>query len=138
MGTLYERLQVPLTADTGAIRAAYRKLARQWHPDRHRGDDGGLAQRRFQEIQEAYEVLMDAPRRRAYDMQLLHLLDVEEYLSRFHELVLTVNGLDMAPPPRPAPGPCAALPCGRGGRGLRGAGRPRAEPHGCGRMLKAA
>lgn len=96
--TLYDRLGVELSAPQCQIRAAYIRLARQWHPDRHRGDDGGAAQRRFQEIQEAYEVLMDSQRRRAYDMQLLHLLDVEEYLSRFHELVLTVNGLDMALP----------------------------------------
>ena len=39
---------VPLCAHTACA-------TQQWHPDRHRGDDGGAAQRRFQEIQEAYE-----------------------------------------------------------------------------------
>eukprot|EP00877_Chromochloris_zofingiensis_P007064 jgi/Chrzof1/2610/Cz11g22110.t1 len=93
-GCLYRILGVGLTARADEIRQAYRRLARQWHPDRHRGDD--IAKRRFQEIQQAYEVLMDTRKRQLYDLQLLHLLDVEDYLSRFKELILTANGLDMS------------------------------------------
>eukprot|EP00878_Enallax_costatus_P021210 GHUV01022448.1.p1 GENE.GHUV01022448.1~~GHUV01022448.1.p1 ORF type:complete len:183 (+),score=14.72 GHUV01022448.1:250-798(+) len=73
--TLYKTLGVSLTAQADEIRAAYRRLARQWHPDRHRGDD--LAKRRFQQIQEAYEVLMDTRKRQSYDLKLVHLLPVE-------------------------------------------------------------
>ncbi|KAI8474614.1 MAG: DnaJ domain-containing protein [Monoraphidium minutum] len=96
--TLYERLGVDLHAPDERIRAAYIRLAKQTHPDRHRGGDWLSAQRRFQRIQEAYEVLMDPERRSAYDLQLLHLMDAEEYVDRFHELVLTVNGLGLAAP----------------------------------------
>lgn len=94
----YRVLGVHLSAPSDEIRQAYRRLARQWHPDRHRGDD--VAKRRFQEIQQAYEVLMDKRKRQDYDLRLLHLLDVEDYLSRFQELILTTNGLDMSPPRR--------------------------------------
>eukprot|EP00878_Enallax_costatus_P004740 GHUV01004989.1.p1 GENE.GHUV01004989.1~~GHUV01004989.1.p1 ORF type:complete len:118 (+),score=10.67 GHUV01004989.1:250-603(+) len=93
--TLYKTLGVSLTAQADEIRAAYRRLARQWHPDRHRGDD--LAKRRFQQIQEAYEVLMDTRKRQSYDLKLVHLLPVEDYLDRFQELILTASGLDMRP-----------------------------------------
>jgi len=94
----YRVLGVHLSAPSDVIRQAYRRLARQWHPDRHKGDD--LAKRRFQEIQQAYEVLMDTSKRQDYDLQLLHLLDVEDYLSRFQELILTASGLDMPTPSR--------------------------------------
>ncbi|KAI8471568.1 MAG: DnaJ domain-containing protein, partial [Monoraphidium minutum] len=63
--TLYERLGVDLHAPDERIRAAYIRLAKQTHPDRHRGGDWLSAQRRFQRIQEAYEVLMDPERRSA-------------------------------------------------------------------------
>ncbi|GBF91207.1 hypothetical protein Rsub_04876 [Raphidocelis subcapitata] len=141
--TLYQRLGVDVCAPQCQIRAAYIRLARQWHPDRHRGEDCGAAQRRFQEIQEAYEVLMDAQRRRAYDMQLLHLLDVEEYLSRFHELVLTVNGLGMALPHHAHPGADADCGASAGGAGAGAGGvaqeqPPIATPPPGSRMLKAS
>eukprot|EP00882_Tetradesmus_deserticola_P001970 GHRQ01002110.1.p1 GENE.GHRQ01002110.1~~GHRQ01002110.1.p1 ORF type:complete len:119 (+),score=6.82 GHRQ01002110.1:350-706(+) len=93
--TLYSVLGVSLVAPACEIRAAYRRLARQWHPDRHRGDE--LAKRRFQQIQEAYEVLIDSRTRETYDLKLVHLLDVEDYLARFKELILTASGLDMQP-----------------------------------------
>ena len=68
----------------------------EWHPDRHQGDDA--AKRRFQEVSAAYDVLIDGDKRERYDLrpEVLHRLDVEAYLSRFQELILTANGLDMA------------------------------------------
>lgn len=90
----YTVLGVHITATSDQIRSSYRKLARKWHPDRHRG--ATLAKQKFQEVQAAYEVLNDPQRRREYDMGLLELLDVEEYLRRFQDLILTPNGLDIA------------------------------------------
>jgi hypothetical protein len=42
-------------------------------------------------------VLTDTRRRQSYDLRLIHLLDVEDYLERFKELILTASGLDMQP-----------------------------------------
>lgn len=60
----YEILGVPRSADAAAIKAAYRKLARKYHPDVNKAPD---AAERFAEVQEAYDVLSDEERRRAYD-----------------------------------------------------------------------
>ncbi len=60
----YEVLGVGRDADENAIKSAYRRLARQYHPDVNKSDD---AEERFKEINEAYEVLSDADKRAAYD-----------------------------------------------------------------------
>ena len=60
----YELLGVPRDADQDAIRRAYRKLARQYHPDLNSDAD---AEDRFKEIGEAYEVLSDPDKRERYD-----------------------------------------------------------------------
>src|SRR4030042_1785712 len=60
----YEILGVPRSADPDAIRNAYRKLAKQLHPDINRDP---AAEERFKEINEAYSVLSNAERRAAYD-----------------------------------------------------------------------
>lgn len=61
----YKILGVPRTADDKAIRRAYRKLAKESHPDLH-PDDKAAAQR-FKDVAEAYEVLGDADKRAKYD-----------------------------------------------------------------------
>ncbi len=63
----YEILGVPRDADAKKIKAAYRKLARKWHPDLHSGKDKEQAEEKFKEINEAYEVLSDAEKRSKYD-----------------------------------------------------------------------
>lgn len=61
----YNVLGVPKNATEKQIKHSYRKLARKYHPDINPGDRG--AEVKFKEINEAYEVLSDADKRRKYD-----------------------------------------------------------------------
>ena len=61
----YEVLEVERTIDAAGLKAAYRKLAMQHHPDRNGGCEDSMA--RFKEISEAYSVLSDDQKRAAYD-----------------------------------------------------------------------
>src|SRR3954447_23354603 len=61
----YEVLGVSRTASEDEIKAAYRKLARKYHPDLNPGDKA--AEERFKELQEAYDVLSDPENRMKYD-----------------------------------------------------------------------
>lgn len=61
----YEVLGVPRDADEDAIRKAYRKLARKHHPDVNPGDK--VAEEKFKDISQAYAVLSDPEKRRAFD-----------------------------------------------------------------------
>lgn len=64
----YKILGVSRDADQKAIRQAYRKLARQYHPDVNPGDKS--AEEKFKEINEANEVLSDPEKRKKYDEML--------------------------------------------------------------------
>lgn len=62
---LYETLNIPRKASSREIRRAYRELARRYHPDFNPGDQA--AAQNFRELQEAYEVLGNSRKRKAYD-----------------------------------------------------------------------
>lgn len=60
----YEILGVPRTATAQEIKAAYRKLARKYHPDVNKATDAG---NKFKDLNEAYEVLSDKQKKQRYD-----------------------------------------------------------------------
>ena len=66
----YDILGVSKKASSDEIKSAYRRLAKQYHPDLHPGD--AAAAEKFKEINEANEILSDAQKRAAYDYELEH------------------------------------------------------------------
>lgn len=65
MATLYDTLGVKKDASAAEIKKAYRKLAREHHPDANPGD--AAAEAKFKEVQTAYDVLSDPEKRKQYD-----------------------------------------------------------------------
>ena len=112
----YEVLGVERTASEDVLKKAYRKLALQYHPDRN--PDNHEAEERFKEVSEAYAVLSDADKRRAYDrfghqgVGMGHAApdfgDLGSFTDLFNDLFGDIFGA------RGGPG-------GRRGRGQRGA-----------------
>ena len=68
MANYYEILGVSKDATQDQIKSQYRKLARQYHPDLHPGDEA--AAQKFKEINEANETLSDPEKRKKYDFEL--------------------------------------------------------------------
>ena len=62
----YKVLGVSKSAAQAEIKKAYKRLAKQYHPDRNQGDKA--AENRFKEISEAYQSLSDPEKRKRYDM----------------------------------------------------------------------
>lgn len=65
MKNYYQTLGVPKTASEGEIKKAYRRLAKQYHPDINKDKS---AEDRFKEISEAYNVLSDPKKKQQFDM----------------------------------------------------------------------
>ena len=74
----YQILGVARDASDEAIKKAYRKLARKYHPDVSKEKD---AEERFKQVAEAYETLRDKDKRRAYD-HLGHHRSGQDFLGR--------------------------------------------------------
>ena len=66
----YQILRVPRDADENQLKAAYRNLAHDWHPDKHEQDskEQEEAAEKFKEISEAYAVLSDSEKKANYDL----------------------------------------------------------------------
>lgn len=64
MANYYDVLGVEKNASTAQIKSAYRKLALKWHPDRNKAEG---AEKKFKEINQAYEVLSDPKKKELYD-----------------------------------------------------------------------
>ena len=62
----YDILGISKSASGEEVKKAYRKQALEWHPDKHK-DNKEAAEKRFKEINEAYQVLSDSEKRKAYD-----------------------------------------------------------------------
>jgi DnaJ-class molecular chaperone len=65
--TLYTVLELQRPATTEEIKAAYRRMALRWHPDRNKSRD---APERFREINDAYRILMNPAQRAYYDQEI--------------------------------------------------------------------
>jgi DnaJ family protein C protein 3 len=63
----YKILEITKVASEQEIRKAYRRLALIWHPDKHSGDQKAIAEKRYVEIAEAYEVLSNPETRARFD-----------------------------------------------------------------------
>ncbi len=90
MKDFYNILGVIRTAEDIVIKAAYRALAQRYHPDKFT-ESSAEAQRRMQELNEAYETLSDPEKRSAYDSYLASLvnqdgIESDEIESEFDEL----------------------------------------------------
>lgn len=75
--THYDNLQVAQSASAEVIRAAYRQLAQQWHPDKHQGDRA-RAGNVMRLINQAYEVLSDPEKRRQHDDWIAEQIRVDK------------------------------------------------------------
>ena len=75
----YSILGVSKTADASAIKKAYRRLARQYHPDLHPGAKKTEMETKFKELNEAFEVLGDEENRKKYDKYGMNWRDAEAY-----------------------------------------------------------
>ena len=75
----YQILGIPRTASADEIKKAYRRLARQWHPDLHSGSKKSEMEKKCKELNEAHEVLADPDKRKKYDQYGANWEQAEAY-----------------------------------------------------------
>lgn len=76
----YQILGIPRQATEEEIKKAYRKLAKNYHPDTHPGNRE--YEQRFREISEAYSILSDAEKRKKYDEELHPIPNEQDRVKR--------------------------------------------------------
>jgi DnaJ-related protein SCJ1 len=105
----YEILGISRDASASQIKKAYRKLALQYHPDKHPGAEN---QKRFEELANAYEVLSDPDKRRLYDQYgeeglksggATHFTNPFDIFSSFGGFKFETRGGGGAPPQQKGP-----------------------------------
>ncbi|HXO21310.1 MAG TPA: DnaJ domain-containing protein [Thermoanaerobaculia bacterium] len=74
----YAILGVPRTASEDQLRQRFRELARERHPDRFRGEEKARAEKDFQDITQAFNVLSDPERRRSHDLELARPQEISD------------------------------------------------------------
>ncbi|KAJ4891574.1 Chaperone DnaJ-domain superfamily protein [Raphanus sativus] len=91
----YKVLELNSEASDDEIRSNFIRLALKWHPDKLKEEDSATS--RFQEINEAYQVLSDPFTRQEYDKKRMRRIYERnmELLDRYKELIFTCNGLGM-------------------------------------------
>ena len=92
----YDILAVPRTATGDEIKKAYRRLARQYHPDLHSGPKKAQMEQKFKELNEAHEVLGDPETRKKYD-RYGHRWQEGEAYERARQQAGSGAGADMGP-----------------------------------------
>lgn len=99
----YAALGIDPSADQEVIAAAYRALAKKYHPDTG-ATTGTASAERFAEIQQAYEVLGSPEGRSRYDLELLEATqrELDEHLAKKQRKIAGATG-DPPPPPPPPP-----------------------------------
>lgn len=103
--TYYDILGVQLSASDDEIKKAFKKLAVKYHPDKNPGDS--TAEKKFVELNEAYETLSDQSKRKKYDATLIYANDFRFYADMFSDGVnrrsaADFTGFTRAEPPRGA------------------------------------
>nr|XP_019710261.1 uncharacterized protein LOC105057429 isoform X2 [Elaeis guineensis] len=97
----YSLLGIRRNASSSDVRAAYRKQALKWHPDRWAKDPAamGEAKRRFQRIQQAYSVLSDKGKRAMYDAGLYDPFeeDDQDFTDFMQEMLAMMDSVKTEP-----------------------------------------
>lgn len=78
MNTLYEILEVSESASKEVIEKAYKVLAKRYHPDLQLPENKQMAEQKMKQINEAYDILSDDSKRKAYDEKLKSQREVED------------------------------------------------------------
>lgn len=89
-------------ASAREIKAAYKRLAVQYHPDKHGGST--RFEEQFKAVNAAYRILSDAGRRAAYDHQLqraAHIMELQRQQQAYRQQAQRVYGAPIPPPPAP-------------------------------------
>ncbi|CAA7037830.1 unnamed protein product [Microthlaspi erraticum] len=91
----YKVLELSCDASDDEIRSNFIRLALKWHPDKLKEEDSATS--RFQEINEAYQVLSDPFTRKEYDKKRMRRIYEHnmELFNKYKELIFTCNGLGM-------------------------------------------